>query len=83
MNRSDRYVVSFQSEHCRKGVVRYHWMICLAHKPDELVSWGHAETLELAEKAARNELNDLHSGLTRGGKVSNRLSRRGVGLISP
>jgi hypothetical protein len=69
MNQVCPYVVSFQPEHCRRGVVRYHWMICRVHKPDELVSWGHAQTLEMAETAARDEINDLCSGLTRGGRV--------------
>jgi hypothetical protein len=72
MNQIGRYVLSFQPEHCRKGVVRYHWMICLAEKPDQLVSWGHASSLELAETAARQELNDLGSGLTRGGRVTSK-----------
>jgi hypothetical protein len=44
-------------------------MICLEHKPDELVSWGHAQTLEMAETAAREELKDLCSGLTQGGRA--------------
>jgi len=70
MNKVGRYVLSFQAEHCRKGVVRYHWMICFAHKPDEMVSWGHAMTLQMAETAARQELNDLCSGLTQGGRVA-------------
>jgi hypothetical protein len=45
-------------------------MIALARKPDELVSWGHATTAELAELAAHNEVKDLDSGLSRGGRVT-------------
>jgi hypothetical protein len=63
-----RYVVSFQSIRFYKGV-RYHWMICLEHKPDELVAWGHALTQELAETAARQEVTDLSSGLSHGGQA--------------
>ena len=62
-------MLSYEPERYRKGSVRYHWMICCADKPDELVSWGHAPTQELAEIAARKELDDLSSGLTRGGRV--------------
>ena len=64
-----RYVVSFQSIRFYKGV-RYHWMICLEHKPDELVAWGHALTQELAESAARDEVKNLFSGLSHGGQVA-------------
>jgi len=63
-----QYVVSFQAEPFRKGT-RYHWMICGIRNPDELVSWGHAPTQELAEKAAQNEVKDLSSGQTQGGRV--------------
>ena len=65
------YLLEFQAEPSRfhRGV-RYHWMISLAHKPDELVSWGHAATPELAEVAAHNEVKDLDSGLSRGGRVT-------------
>jgi hypothetical protein len=65
-----RYVVSFQAEPFHKGT-RYHWMICWAQNPDELVSWGHAPTQELAEMAAQSEIKDLSSGLTQGGRVTN------------
>jgi hypothetical protein len=64
------YVVSFQAEPFHKGT-RYHWMICWAQNPDELVSWGHAPTQELAEMAAQNEVKDLSSGRTQGGRVTN------------
>ena len=62
------YVVSFQTEPYHKGT-RYHWMICWAQNPDELVSWGHAPTQELAEIAAQNEIKDLSSGRTQGGRI--------------
>ncbi len=65
------YVVSFQAEPFHNGT-RYHWMICRAQNPDELVSWGHASTQGLAEEAAQNELKDLSSGLTQGGRVSSK-----------
>jgi hypothetical protein len=76
MNRIEQYAVSFEAEHCRIGGIRYHWLICLAKKPDELVSWGSAQTLEMAEHAAQDELKDLCSGLTQGGRVRHRLTRR-------
>jgi len=46
-------------------------MISADDKPDELVSWGHAPTQELAEAAAQNEVKDLSSGLSKGGRVQN------------
>ena len=64
-----RYVVSIQSEAIRKKM-RYHWMICRENNPDELISWGHAPTQELAEAEARHEVNDLTSGATQGGRVA-------------
>jgi len=66
-----RYVSSFQAERFHRGV-RYHWMVCWQHKPDELVSWGHAPTQELAEAAARDEIHDLSSGVSKGGRVTSR-----------
>jgi hypothetical protein len=66
---SRRYVVSIQAQPFRKKT-RYHWMICQEHTPDELVSWGHAPTQELAETEAQNEVRDLSSGLTQGGRVA-------------
>jgi L-alanine-DL-glutamate epimerase-like enolase superfamily enzyme len=71
----DRYVLTFESEPVRNRQQRHqqkrhHWMICLAKSPDELVSWGHAPTHELAESEARKELKDLLSGLTQGRHVS-------------
>lgn len=65
----DQYVVSIQAQPFRKKT-RYHWMICSENKPEELISWGHAPTLELAENEARNEVRDLSSGLTLGGRVA-------------
>ncbi len=65
-----RYVVSFQAEPFRKGR-RYHWMICWAKNPDELVSWGHASTQEMAKLAAQNEVKDLSTGRTQGGRMTN------------
>ena len=65
---SGPYVVTFQAERFHK-TVRYHWMICSAHHPDQLVSWGHAATQELAERAAQNELTELNFGKSRGGRV--------------
>ena len=59
------YVMSFECERFYQGW-RYHWTICTRRKPDELVSWGHARTRELAEAAARKEVNRLLAGLTRG-----------------
>jgi hypothetical protein len=66
----DSYVLSFEVESVRNKQKRHHWMICLAKKPNELVSWGHAPTHELAASEARNELKDLLSGLTHGGHDS-------------
>jgi hypothetical protein len=62
------YVLSIQAESFHRGV-RYHWVICLAQNPDRMVSWGHAPTQELAETAARKEIEDLTSGLTKGGRA--------------
>jgi hypothetical protein len=63
------YTVSVQSQPFRQGT-RYHWLICGAQSPDELISWGYSPTRELAETAAQNEVNDLSSGLTQGGQVT-------------
>ena len=68
-NPAGRYVSSFQAERFHRDV-RYHWMVCCEHKPDELVSWGHAPTQELAEAAAQNEVKDLSSGFSKGGRVA-------------
>lgn len=63
------YALSFQAERFHQQT-RYHWMICGAQTPDELVSWGYSPTQEEAEMAAQQELNNLYAGLTRGGKVT-------------
>jgi hypothetical protein len=63
-----QYLVSFQSEPFHR-YVRHHWTICEAQKPEELVSWGHAPTRELAETAAEKEVEDLTSGATIGGRA--------------
>ena len=62
------YVVSFQAEPFRQGT-RHHWLICREHQPNELVSWGHAPTLELAQAAAQKEVQDLSSGQSQGGQA--------------
>ena len=67
----DRYVMSFQAEPFHLET-RYHWMICRARNPETLVSWGHATTQLLAEKEAQNEVKDLYSGLTQGGRVTSK-----------
>jgi hypothetical protein len=55
-------------------------MICREQNPDELVAWGHAPTLELAQNAAHQEVQDLSSGKSQGGQAAkgptNCLSRR-------
>lgn len=62
------YILSFEAERFYQGT-RYHWMICGAKKPDELISWGYASSQEQAEAEARNELRELASGLTHGGRA--------------
>jgi hypothetical protein len=69
-NAVDPYVLSFESESVSNKKKRHHWMICLAKRPDELVSWGHAPTHELAASEAQNEIKDLLSGLAQGAHVS-------------
>ena len=69
-NVASSYVTTFQSEHFHKSM-RYHWVVCRAQNPDEMVSWGHAPTQQEAELAARKEVNDLCLGLTEGGRVTN------------
>lgn len=65
-----QYVVLYESQTLRKGTRRYYWMICGESNPDELISWGHAPTQEMAETAARQEVIDLSSGLSRGGQLA-------------
>jgi hypothetical protein len=67
-----RYVASFQAESFHKGR-RHHWLICRAENSDELVSWGHEPTRELAEAAAEKEVQVLSSGTTQGGQVISRI----------
>ncbi len=62
------YVVSYQKEHFHKGI-RYHWVICKSQNSDEMISWGYAPSQEQAEQAAQNEIKDLLSGITKGGRV--------------
>ena len=65
------YVMEFQAEPSpyHRGT-RFHWMISTAQRPDELVSWGYADSQESAELAARQELQNLDEGLTQGGRVT-------------
>lgn len=70
---SDQYVPSFQAERYHR-TVRYHWMVCCERSPEQLVSWGHAPTQETAEAAARAEVADLISGVSRGGQAISRSS---------
>ena|SRR5690349_12541202 len=67
---SAAYVLSFEAEHFYQGM-RIHWTVCTAQDPDRLVSWGHAPTQELAESAARREVEDLSAGRSQGGRVMN------------
>ena len=65
---AERYVCSVRLERYFRRW-RHHWLVCRANEPDELVAWGHAPTQELAEAAARNQIADLASGLSKGGRV--------------
>ncbi len=62
------YIVSFDVQPYYQGT-RHHWMICRSQNPEELISWGHAPTRELAESAAEREIEELSSGRTPGGQV--------------
>ncbi len=66
------YVLEFQTESSpfRNKQVRYHWLICRTRKPDELLSWGHASSQQLAEMAAFEEIAALDSGRTQGGQMA-------------
>jgi hypothetical protein len=66
----DPFVLSFEVESLRNKKARHHWLICSRNYPDQLVSWGHAPTHDVAENEARNELKDLASGRTQGGRVT-------------
>jgi hypothetical protein len=59
------YVLTLERDRFYRGW-RYHWMICASHSPDELVSWGHASTRDLAEAAAGSEVEKLAARLTQG-----------------
>jgi len=77
----DSFVLSFEEQSLRNKKKRYHWVICSTRNPDLLVSWGYASTHEVAEIEARNELEDLASGRTQGGRVASSItpfSRRTV-----
>jgi hypothetical protein len=63
------YTVSFQHEPFRQGT-RHYWLICRDQQPNEMVSWGYAPTVEMAQEAARKELEDLSSGESQGGQAS-------------
>jgi hypothetical protein len=63
------YTVSVQSQRFYQQT-RYHWLICGAHSPDELISWGYSPTQAEAETAAQDEVDNLSSGLTKGGRVT-------------
>ena len=79
----DPYVLSFELESLRNKQKRHHWMICSAKNPDQLVSWGHAPSLALAEIEAQSEVENLSSGQTQGGNVASKIKpfdhRMGVG----
>lgn len=53
----------FQTEAFYAGK-RYHWPICRADNIEELVSWGHEPTRELAEAVAEQEIQVLSCGMT-------------------
>jgi hypothetical protein len=63
------YIVSFQAEGFHKRT-RYHWTICGVKNPEQLISWGYAPSQILAETAARQEVADLTSGITQGGRMA-------------
>ena len=70
----DSFSLSFEEQSLRNKKTRYHWMICSTRNPDLLVSWGYAPTHEVAEIEARNELEDLASGRTQGGRVASSIT---------
>ena len=71
----DSYILSFEAERVYRDC-RYHWMICSVRNPDELVSWGHAPTRELAETAAASEVSKLESGASKAGSVKQGVRHR-------
>jgi hypothetical protein len=52
------YVLKFDSGRFYQSW-RYHRVIYAKQNPDELVSWGHASTREMAVMAAQNEVEKL------------------------
>ena len=81
----DSFVLSFEEQSLRNKKKRHHWVICSTTNPDLLVSWGYASTHEVAEIEAMNELEDLASGRTQGGRVASSItpfSRRTVENIN-
>lgn len=85
----DSFVLSFEKQSLRNKKKRYYWTICSTRNPNLLVSWGHAPTHAVAENEARNELEDLTSGRTQGGRVassiapSNRRTVGGINVVMP
>ena len=67
-NLDKSYIASFHDESYYKRN-RCHWMICLTDNAEELVSWGHETTRELAEATVEKEVQLLACGLTQGGHV--------------
>ena len=64
------YILEFQAEPSRfRKVMRYHWMVSRT-KPRRDGVMGIAATSELAEIAAHNEVRDLESGATQGGRCT-------------
>ena len=75
------FVISFEAESCCRGR-RHYWTICRTQSPEELVSWGHEPTREMAEAAAGKELQDLSTEVSQGGQVTSRVkpfTRHAVG----
>lgn len=72
---ADCYILSFEAQRFYRGC-RYHWMINSVKNPEELISWGHAPTRELAEVAAESEIEKLESGSAKTGRVKQRMRNR-------
>lgn len=68
LSSSNPFALSFDMERYYRGE-RHYWAISAVQNPDELLSWGHAPTRELAEQAAGIELEALSSGRSRGRKA--------------
>lgn len=68
------FVVTFESDRFYQNR-RCYWMICAAQNPDELVSWGHAPTRELAETVAVTQVENLFSGPAKTGASPARASQ--------